>query len=95
MKQSAKEYAQLFNDRFRRGDFDIHILPEGKEAMERHLHKLKSILGTEDARVKKCEEAFCLARKCIESGIRFLPSDKEKSHPDLFLDENGDIRLPF
>lgn len=95
MKKSAEKYAQRFNERFLRKDFNIHVLPEGEEAMTRHLDKLKSILGEDDRRVKRCEKAFILARSAMAEGIRFLPAEREKSHPDLFTEENGDIRLPF
>lgn len=95
MKQKTQEYAKIFSQSFKRWDFDFLILPQGIKEMRQHLKKLESILGEEHPKVKKTREALFLAEECEALGIRFLWPDKEKSHPDLFLEEDGNIRLPF
>ena len=95
MKQKTQEYANLFNQKFRAWEFDFLILPQGVAVMKRHLEKLESVLGEDHPKVKKTREALFLAEECEALGIRFLWPDKEKSHPDLFLEEDGNIRLPF
>lgn len=95
MKRQAQEYADIFNKKFKTWEFDFLILPQGMAVMKRHLEKLESVLGKEHPKVKKTRQALFLAEECEVLGIRFLWPDKEKSHPDLFVEEDGNIRLPF
>jgi DNA polymerase III alpha subunit (gram-positive type) len=95
MKQKAQEYADIFNQKWKAWEFDFLILPQGIKEVRRHLKKLESVLGADHPKVKKTRQALFLAEECEALGIRFLWPDKEKSHPDLFLEEEGNIRLPF
>ena len=95
MKNKAKTHAEIFSERFPKWEFDFLILPQGLAEMRRHLEKLESVLGEDHPKVKKTRQALFLAEECEALGIRFLWPDKEKSHPDLFLEEDGNIRLPF
>ena len=81
-------YAALFSGESLYGM--IETIVQGLEAVEKAIKA-----GTAADTTNDSLELLCLARECFKRGIDFLPADSEKSDPDVFLPENGSIRMPL
>jgi len=88
-------YVKYLNENFSRRDFNFNVLPQGVEEIDSYLIKTKSIFGERSERYLKIKDAMNIAKECIARGIVFLPPNIEKSDPDNYISEDGNIRIPL
>ncbi|MBQ8649115.1 MAG: PHP domain-containing protein [Clostridia bacterium] len=88
-------YAAYFSVYFERNEFNFNVLPEGLAEIDNHLNKMKSIKGEDSCEYRNIYTAMIAAKECISRGVNFLPPDIEKSDPDNYIPENGNIRIPL
>lgn len=91
----AEFYAAYFSVCFERNEFNFNVLPDGLDEIDSYLNKMKSIKGEDSCEYKNIYTAMIAAKECIARGIEFLPPDVEKSDPDNYIPENGNIRIPL
>lgn len=70
------------------------VLAEGRA---RAYEEYNRIVGKQGERCIESEriKILKLALECYDSGISFLPADKNASHAERFVPENGSIRVPY
>lgn len=91
----AEFYAAYFSVYFERSEFNFNVLPDGLDEIDSYLNKMKSIKGEDSCEYKNIYTAMIAAKECIARGINFLPPDIEKSDPDNYIPEDGNIRIPL
>lgn len=91
----AEFYAAYFSVCFERSEFNFNVLPDGLDEIDSYLNKMKSIKGEDSCKYKNIYTAMIAAKECIARGIVFLPPDIEKSDPDNYIPEDGNIRIPL
>ena len=91
----AEFYAAYFSVYFKGSEFNINVLSNGLDGIDRYLNKMKNIKGEESVGYRNIYDAMTVAKECIARGINFLPSDIEKSDLDNYIPEDGNIRIPL
>ncbi len=91
----AEFYAVYLSVCFERNEFNFNVLADGLDEIDSYLNKIKSIKGEDSCEYKNIYTAMIAAKECIARGINFLPPDIEKSDPDNYIPENGNIRIPL
>lgn len=92
----AEFYAAYFSTYFDSCELDYGILLNDCEFIQYYIEELSEENNQNGSYTSSDEYEFAkTAEECFMRGINFLPPDKEKSHPQYFLPEDGNIRLPF
>ena len=91
----AEFYAAYFSVCFERNEFNFNVLPDGLGEIDGYLNKMKNIKGEDSCEYNNIYTAMITAKECIARGIEFLPPNIEKSDPDNYIPEDGNIRIPL
>ena len=86
-------YATIFTARGE--DFDVDTVVQGKEAVVFKINELKEKGNERTAKETGMYDTLMLANEMMQRGYEFLPIDIYKSHGNMYLIEDGKVRIPF